>query len=129
MCRKRTLKGQVNIRLGRLEDVDQATAGRAFAFSIINETLGTSEDANIVLAAPDQTQYDQWMENVGLCFTIGLTRRRKSLMASDFAELTKDASNAESKAGSEISAPPSEAPPAFQHASTTAAAAAEGAAV
>eukprot|EP01031_Cornospumella_fuschlensis_P030992 gene30992-37455_t len=101
---KRTLKGQVNIRQGRLEDIDQATAGRAFAFAIINETLGTSEDANIVLAAPDQTQYDQWIENVGLCFTIGLTRRRKSLMASDFAEFAKDAVNTENKSNETASA-------------------------
>lgn len=81
--RKRTLKGQVNIKQGRLEVLEQETIGRAFAFAIINESLGAVEDANISLAAPDADLFEQWKTNVELCFTIGGVRRRKSMMGSE----------------------------------------------
>eukprot|EP00981_Chlorochromonas_danica_P011163 scaffold3779_cov254-Ochromonas_danica.AAC.23 len=103
---KRTMKGQVNIKQGRLELLDQETAGRAFAFAIINESLGNSEDACLTLAATDAQALEEWKNNIEICFTIGTTRRRKSMLAEAeaMAELAAAAAAAAAAAEAEAEA-------------------------
>jgi hypothetical protein len=42
--------------------------------------IGKSDDANLILAAPDEAQYEQWKQEISLCFTITEARRRKSVL-------------------------------------------------
>lgn len=75
------MKGQVNIKKGKFQDLSQESCGKPFAFEIFIEELeGKSEDSRLILAAANESEYNEWKEAIFLCFTIVDTRRRKSLL-------------------------------------------------
>jgi hypothetical protein len=86
---KRTIKGQLNIKKSVFSDLSSAQAGRQFAFELASDDLkGKSEEAVLILAAPDQNQYDEWKSSISVCFTIGDSRRRRSVMSESTSSMS-----------------------------------------
>jgi hypothetical protein len=82
------MKSQVNIKKGRLTEMTSEEIGKAFSFQIIiDDLVGKSDDANLILAAPDENQFSQWKNDISICFTIGTDarRRKSSLFSGDVA--------------------------------------------
>lgn len=89
MSSKRTIKGQLNIKKSKFSELTQEQAGRQFAFELITEDLqGKSEEAHLILSAPDQEQYEEWKKSLSVCFTIGDSRRRKSVFSDSTSSMS-----------------------------------------
>lgn len=87
---KKTMKSQVNIKKGKLTPLTVEATGKPFAFHLIMEELiGKSDDANLTLAAADETQYNEWVEDITSCFSITDARRRKSALVTAPAEIVQ----------------------------------------
>ena len=95
------MKSQVNIKKGALTELDQAEAGKPFAFEIkMVELFGKSDDAVLILAATNQAEYDEWMASVSSCFGIKDARRRKSSIigaTADIVAVTNTSTTVEDK--------------------------------
>jgi hypothetical protein len=106
---KRTIKGQLNIKKSVFSEISSDQAGRQFAFELVSDELkGKSEDAVLILAAPDQDQYDEWKKSISVCFTIRDSRRRKSTMSEGTSSMSSSMTDVKAAVQSEPSYPSSE---------------------
>jgi hypothetical protein len=72
------MRGNCNIKKGKFTLLSVEECGKAYAFELTSDDKG--DDSVMVFAAPDQEQYNDWKSNIEICFTIGETRRRKSVL-------------------------------------------------
>jgi uncharacterized coiled-coil protein SlyX len=99
------MKSQINIKKGNFKPLSVEEAGKPFSFQIIIEDMiGKSDDANMILAAHDENAFNQWKEDFFLCFSIGdTTRRRKSSIITSNPQIALPPEDSESSKKDEAS--------------------------
>lgn len=80
---KKTLRGSCNIKKGKFRSLGIEDVGKINAFELTSDDK--NDDAIMVFAAADEDQYNEWKASIEVCFTIGETRRRKSVLSTSFS--------------------------------------------
>lgn len=77
------MRGNCNIKKGKFTALSAEDVGKSFAFEVTSDD--TKDDAIMVFAASDEQAYNEWKSSIELCFTIGETRRRKSVLSTSYS--------------------------------------------